>query len=269
MHLENQLMINFVPFYKDVNSNVITHKKLKRRIGKVDYRKNLHILYESFQLFNPDNNFVVLTDKNTNLPYECYRCDLEDYNLMESIIVANLEYVKGNLGKSVLVGADNVVLDNVNKLFKNKFDLGFYCIRDRNEDDKLNLSNGVILINSNHKNHNKIIDFFYNRYKIYQNYDLKYKSWWGDMLSINHLLQTKNIISDFYNSNKTKLIHDFDGLKIRIFEVGKDHYKWVDSNGNYNKSNNDIILDFPGDNSVKRHAQDILNNLKDNSQRRY
>ena len=256
-------MINFAPFYKDIDQRGITHKKLKKRIGKVDYRKNLKILYESFKLFNPNNNFIIQTDNTTELPYTCNRSDLSEFNLMESLIVANLDYVKNHVGKSILVGVDNVVLNSVDTLFDEEFDLGFYCLGEKNDDEKFNLSNGVVLVNSNNSTHDQIVNFFNERHKIYQGYDKKYKSWWGDMLSLNHLVSRKNIIEEFYASGKQKKIYDFDGLKIKIFEVNKDYYKWVDSTGSYKKDDSDVILDFPGDNSVKQHAEIILNKLKE------
>ena len=97
---------------------------------------------------------------------------------------------------------------------------------------------------------------------IYKNFDTQYKGWWGDMLSLNVLLSQKKIVSKFYKSKKTKKIHDFNGLKIKLFEVNKDYYKFVNSDGYYNKNDNDILLDFPGDESVKRHAKTILENIR-------
>ena len=160
-------MIKFVPFYKDIDPTGSHHKKLRRRLGKVDYRKNLKLLYDSFKFFNPEDSFVVLTDNVTKLPYDCYRSDLSNRNLMESIILADLNYVKDNIGKSVLVGADNVVVGALKNFFDEEYDLGFYCISERNQDEKLNLSNGVILINSSDRNQDKIVDFFDQRYSIY------------------------------------------------------------------------------------------------------
>lgn len=255
-------MINFAPFYKDIHASEVTHKKLKKRVGKVDYRKNLHLLHESFKMFNPSDNFIVQTDSITDLEYTCHRSNLSQLNLMESLIVANLNYVKDNIGKSILTGVDNIVLGSVHQFFNDEFDIGLYCLGQPNTDEKFNLSNGVVLVNSNTVNHDKIVHFFSERYSIYKKFDEKYRTWWGDMLSLNHLVSRKNIVSKFYESNKTKKHYDFDGLKIKIFEVNKDHYKWVDSNGDYNKSNDDIILDFPGDNSVKKHAEIIFKNLK-------
>ena len=257
-------MINFAPFYKDITAVEVTNKKLKRRVGNVNYRKNLEILHDSFKLFNPTNNFVIQTDLITNLSYSSHRTDLSKYNLMESIIVANLNFVKDYVGKSVLVGADNLVINSIDGFFDDDFDLGFYCIGQKNENEKLNLSNGVVLVNSNNNNHDKIVNFFRERHLIYQGYEEQFKSWWGDMLSLNHLLSRKNIIQDFYESNKNKKIYDFDGLKIKIFEINKEHVKWVDGNGFYLKEEKDIILDFPGDQSVKKYIEIYFNDLKKN-----
>jgi len=255
-------MIKLVPFYKDIDPNGNHHKKLKRRIGKVDYRKNLQLLYDSFKIFNPSDNFLVLTDNTTPLPYECHRSDLSKFNIMESIVASNVDFAKKHLGKSVLIGADNIIVGSLNNFFDEDFDLGFYCIGERHQDEKFNVSNGVMLLNSTSANHDKIVDFFEKRYTIYKNYDANYKAWWGDMLSLNHLLSTKNIVEEFYNSQKTKKIYDFNGLKIKIFEINKDYVKWVDSNGNYKKSENDVILDFPGDQSIKQFMEIIFNDIK-------
>jgi hypothetical protein len=255
-------MIRFAPFYKDINPDASHHKKLKRRIGNVDYRKSLKLLYDSFKKFNPHNEFVVQTDQSTDLPYACHRSNLSKFNLMESLVVANLNFVKDHIGKSILVGADNIVLSSVDNFFEDDFDLGFYCIGQKNENEKLNLSNGVVLINSNNSNHDRIVNFFNERHLIYQGYDEQYKSWWGDMLSLNHLLSRKNIIHEFYESNKTKKIYNFDGLKIKIFEIDKEHVKWVNGEGLYNKGEKDILLDFPGDQSVKKYMEIIFNDIK-------
>ena len=72
------------------------------------------------------------------------------------------------------------------------------------------------------------------------------------MLSLNHLLSRKNIISEFYESKKTKKIYNFDGLKVKIFEIEKEYVKWVNGDGIYNSGEQDILLDFPGDQSVKK-----------------
>lgn len=256
-------MINFAPFYKDISSNEATHKKLKRRVGKVDYRKSLRLLHDSFVLYNPNNKFIVQTDEITTLPYQCHRTDLSHYNLIESIIISNLSFVKNIVGKSVLVGVDNIVLGQIDKFFDDEFDIGLFCLPVPNPDEKFNLSNGVVLINSNTSNHDKIVDFFDKRHQIYKSFDPQYKSWWGDMLSLNRLISEKNILTSFYESKNTKKIYNFNGIKIKLFEVNKDHYKWVDSNGYYNKDEDDIILDFPGDNSVKQHAEFIFNSLKE------
>lgn len=255
-------MIKFAPFYKDINPNMYHHKKLKRRIGNVDYRKSLQLLHDSFKLFNPDNEFIVQTDHVTNLPYTCHRSDLIKYNLMESLIVANLNFVKDNIGKSVLVGADHIVLNSIGNFFNEEFDLGFFCSGQKNENEKLNLSNVVVLVNSCNNNHDKIVNFFNERHLIYKGYEEQYKSWWGDMLSLNHLLSRKNIISEFYESKKTKKIYDFDGLKIKIFEIEKDYVKWVNGDGIYNSGEQDILLDFPGDQSVKKYMETIFNDIK-------
>lgn len=254
-------MINFAPFYKEISLKEVNNKKLKKRVGKVDYKKNLKLLHDSFKFYNPHNNFIVQTDNITELPYPCHRSDLSHMNIMESLIVGNLNYVKDILGKSILVGADNIVLNPVDSFFDDDFDIGLFCISQRNQDEKFNLSNGVVLVNSNLQNHERIVDFFNERYLIYKNFDSQYKSWWGDMLSLNLLVSKKDIINQFYQSNKTTKFYDFDGLTIKIFEVNKDYYKWVDRDGHYNKSNEDILLDFPGDNSVKRHAELIFNSL--------
>lgn len=256
-------MINFAPFYKDIAlESGREHKKLKRRIGKIDYKEKLNLLYESFSIFNAHNKFIVQTDNTTALPYECNRSDLSNYNLMESLIVGNLDFVKNNLGKSVMVGVDNIVLNKIDNFFDEEFDIGLFCLGERNPDEKFNVSNGVVLVNSNNSNHDKIINFFSQRHEIYKKFDPQYKTWWGDMLSLNVLVSQKKIVSKFYKSNKTKKIYDFDGLTIKIFEVGKDYYKWVNSAGHYIKDDTDILLDFPGDESVKRHAKTILENIR-------
>lgn len=254
-------MIKFAPFYIDIDPVGHHPKKLKRRIGNVDYRESLKLLHDSFKIFNPNNEFIVQTDQITDLPYSCHRSDLYRFNLMESLIVANLNFVKDHIGKNILVGADNIVLNSVDDFFQDEFDLGFYCIGQRNSNEKLNLSNGVVLVNSNHANHDKIVNFFNSRYLIYQDYEEQYKSWWGDMLSLNHLLERKNIIQRFYESNKSEKIYDFDGLKIKIFEIDKEHVKWVNGDGIYNKGEHDILLDFPGDQSVKKYMQVFFDDL--------
>ena len=256
-------MINFAPFYKDIDPDTgIDHKKLKRRIGKINYREKLNLLYESFIMFNQHNKFIVQTDETTILPYTCNRSNLNNLNLMESIIVANLDFVKNNVGKSVMVGADNIVLNKIDNFFDEEFDLGIFCLEERDPNEKYNVTNGVILVNSNLENQNKIVDFFIQRHEIYKTFDYKYKTWWGDMLSLNVLLSQKEIVSKFYESKKTKKIHDFNGLKIKLFEVNKKYYKFVNSDGYYNKNKNDILLDFPGDALIKRHAKTIFENIR-------
>lgn len=237
------------------------HKKLRKRIYEVDYLKCLDLCYKSFVHTNPHNKFIVQTDETTNLNYECYRSNISDLNLMESIVASNLNFVRDHIGKSVLVGADHLVVNKIDAFFNEDFDLGFYCQQNYNKEAATNLSNSVVLINSNKTNHKKIVDFFNRRYEIYKNYPPEYKTWWGDQLSLFTLVNEKNIVEEFYNSNQTKRFYDFDGLKIKIFKYDHEYLREVKIRCQYQPNVNDIVLDFPGTSSIKKCAEIIYNRL--------
>ena len=61
---------------------------------------------------------------------------------MESIIVANIDFVKNTVGKSVMVGVDNIVLNKIDNFFDEEFDLGICCLGERHPDEKYNVSDG-------------------------------------------------------------------------------------------------------------------------------
>lgn len=251
-------MINFAPFYKTMEPGEGYHKKLRKRLYEVDYLHGLKLCYDSFLKTNPNNRFVVQTDEKTDIPYDCHRSAISELGLMESLIVGNLNFVKDHLGKSVLVGADHLVLNPIDNFFDEEFDLGFYCAGQFKEGAATNLSNSVVLVNANKSNHSKIVSFFQKRYDTFKTFPPESKSWWGDQLSLYVTLNETKIVDQFFSSNKTQRLFTFDGLKIKIFEYNRHYLKEVSSGGDViNPDPSDIILDFPGNNSIKKWTQKI------------
>ena len=243
-------MITLLPFYKELNESKVS-KKLQKRIDSTtfNYRNALDLMEETFRKNNPNGKFVVQTDLTTPLNFQTFRTDLSGANLMESIVLSHNSAVSKNQGKLAFVGCDHLICGNLEKLFDEDFDIAT-CINGNvfDEQHRTNIINLVFVNIRNTKRQKRIINFFQEQYSIFKNFEEKDKLWWGDQKSLSVLLETKNIISDYYTSNGTTNTFNFDELKIKLFKYGDGH---IISSKNFKRKNSiildqNLIIDFAG-----------------------
>jgi len=255
-------MIMLVPFYKTLNETKMS-KKLRKRINNnhFNYLDALDKLKSTFLKTNPKGRFVVQTDTVTKLDLsDVFRSDLTNHNLIDSIVVSNLNFIKQNQGKIILVGTDHLISGNLNNIFQEEYDIATCIIGDKFDDThRTNIIN-FMFVNCNKNNHNKIIEFFEERRTVFNNFGERDKLWWGDQKSLSVMLENKSIISDYYNLKGTKTIFDYNALKIKLFQYGRQE---ILSSVNLNNINEDnLIIDFAGNKINFNSVYDKIMSLK-------
>jgi hypothetical protein len=250
------MLIKVVSFYKDINLEQEKAKKLKAR-STFDYKECQKKLFNTFKKFNNGHEFIVSTDLNTTL--ECYpRIDRHNLNgklLMESVAIANNNFIQQEEGKIILLGADHLFCGNVNNFFEDDFDIGLLIVDKFDESHCTNINNTIILVNSNKNNVYRIRDFFKNRLDICLKLPLNERRWFGDQKSISLLLESKNIISNYHKNKETNII--FDHLKIKLIPWGSKYLKVVNSDGTYKKDDDDVLIDFCGGDEIKKFLNTV------------
>lgn len=243
-------MITFAPFYKDLSSSTeVMSLELKERVDSFDYINAIERLRDTFYAFNSsDYKFVVQTDEFTDTRgIDSFRTDLSDVPLMGAIVKSNTNFVKNNIGKLILTGADHLICGNVEEFFKDDFDMCFFV-----HPKKRYVRNSVVLVNSTPSNIDKIYDFFCKREDFYHLASEEEKKWGADMYSINRALEDKEIISKYF-SDKNNHLFDYNGLKVKILDYdGSKYVKPLKTSGNLTINSMDIVIDIKGGNYRKK-----------------
>lgn len=218
-----------------------------------DYVSALYSLEKTFKKFNPNGKFVLATDMFTDVKLkscEIFRTDLNSCNIMESLVLSNLDLIKQLEGKIILCGVDHLVTGNLNKFFEEDFDIGILW-----NGGKVN--NTVVLVNTDLGNKEKIISFFQERANAFYELASLEKSWLGDQISIQSVLEKKYQIPKLPPGQST--LHKSCGLKFKFFNYSEEFIFGVKkSSVGYNK--NALFLDFKG-NSRKRWFPNISKEL--------
>jgi len=218
-----------------------------------DYVSALYSLEKTFKKFNPNGKFVLATDMFTNVKLkscEIFRTDLNSCNIMESLVLSNLDLIKQLEGKIILCGVDHLVTGNLDKFFEEDFDIGILWNGGM-------VNNTVVLVNTDLGNKKKIISFFQERANAFYELASSEKSWLGDQISIQLVLEKKYQIPKLPPGQST--LHKSCGLKFKFFNYSEELIFGVKkSSVGYNK--NALFLDFKG-NSRKRWFLNISKEL--------
>lgn len=257
-------MIKFVSFYKSVGVETKS-KKMSNRLGLLNfsYEKCLGYLKNMFNFApNDKHEFIISTDSSTDLTNlgggHIIRDDLEGLLIMEAIVKSNTKFILNNQGKIVLAGADHLIVGPIDLFFEQEFDLAFWMFPEFDPSHKQTVSMSIVLINKTIKNSKKINSFFEEREQICFNLSKREKQWYADQKSLSLLLETRNIITDYYKFNNKDNLFNFDGLRIKLFKYGEDYMADVKDNGEFCLSSNTVLLDFPG--HVSKEFLDVIYN---------
>jgi hypothetical protein len=209
-----------------------------------DYGRALCSLEKTFKKFNPKGKFILATDMDTNIKLESgeiFRTELSSCNLMESLVLSNLNLVKQLEGKIILCGADHLITGNLDNFFKEDFDIGILW-------NGGTVNNTVVLLNTQLGNKEKIISFFQERTNAFHELALLEKSWLGDQLSIQSVLEKNYQLPRLAPGES--LLHKSCGLKFKFFNYSEEFVFGVKkSSPGFNRTA--LFLDFKG-NSRKR-----------------
>ena len=254
-------MIKIVSFYKDIDLNHEKTKKLKQRTS-FDYKECQKKLFETLQKFNKETcEFIASTDMHTKL-YDYPRIErnnLDNKLLMESVVIANNNFIQKEHGQIILLGADHLFCGNPSVLFEDQFDLGFLIVDIFDSTHRTNINNTIVIVNSNSNNLENIRKFFKDRMEIFKTLPSEDQNWFGDQKSISLLLEQESIISEYHQTKK--LIQNFRGLKLKLIPWGQQYLKVVNNQGNYKKDTNDVLVDFCGGEDIKKHLNNIYQNI--------
>ena len=218
-----------------------------------DYENALSSLEKSFKKYNPKGKFILATDMVTNIKLDsgkAFRTDLGSCNIMESLVLSNLDLIKQLEGKIILCGADHLITGNLNNFFKEDFDIGILWSGGK-------VNNTAVLVNTELGNKEKIVSFFQERTDAFYDLGQSEKSWFGDQISIQSVLEKK------YQSPRLlprqSILHESRGLKFKFFNYSEEFVFGVKkSSAGYSKTA--IFLDFKG-NSRKRWFTDIAQEI--------
>jgi hypothetical protein len=235
-------MIILAPFYKDINPSK-EGTEVKEMATIFDYKKNLDRLYHTFNKFNLTGKMIVCTDNKTKLKnHQVFRSNISDKNIMEGFCISNLELLKKINGNIILCGADHLINGNLETMFEDDFHIGLAIVG-----NPLRINNTIVLVKNNQSS--KIIDFFQRRLDCYYQLSLEEKTWFGDQMSYQKILEKEGIINST-DKNLPIGIFNIDGLKIKIFQYGKEFVapikKSLPANGI------PLVVDFKGPKRKKR-----------------
>jgi hypothetical protein len=223
-----------------------------------DYESALSSLEKSFKKYNPKGKFILATDMVTNIKLDsgkAFRTDLGSCNIMESLVLSNLDLIKQLEGKIILCGADHLITGNLNNFFKEDFDIGILW-------SGCKVNNTVVLVNTELGNKEKIISFFQERTNIFYELALLEKSWLGDQISIQSVLEKNYQLPRLAPGES--LLHESCGLKFKFFNYSEEFVFGV-KKSSPGFSRTAIFLDFKG-NSRKRWfsiiAEEVLTQVK-------
>jgi len=254
-------LIKVVSFYKDISLDYEKAKKLKQRM-LFNYKDSQKKLFATFQKFSNKNcEFIVSTDNYTildNYP-KIERNNLDEKLLMESVAIANNNFIQKEIGKIIFLGVDHLFCGNPEKIFTNNFDIALLVVDVFDETHCTNINNTLVAVNANENNILKIRKFFKDRLDICLSLPLKERRWYADQKSLSLLLEREGIITQYHKTKNTFYI--YDNLKIKLIPWGDKYLKIVNSAGEYKKDVDDVIIDFCGGDNVKQHFESIFQTI--------
>jgi len=217
----------------------LEQRKINFRSLYFDYEAALFSLEKTFKKFNPNGKFILATDMATDIKLESgesFRTNLESCNIMESLVLSNLDLVKQFDGKIILCGADHLISGNLDNFFKEEFDIGILW-------NGGEVNNTVVLVNTELGNKEKIVSFFQERTNAFYDLGQSEKSWFGDQISIQSVLEKKYQLPRLPRGQSA--LHESCGLKFKFFNYSDEFVFGVKkSSAGYSKTA--IFLDFKG-----------------------
>lgn len=233
-------MITLAAFYKDLKKD-LESLVVNQSTNNFDYKKALYCLEETFIKRNSKGNFLICTDKDTNLKFDerkVFRSDLNNAGLMESLIKSNTNLVKLLMGKIILCGSDHLINGDLSKFFTKDFDIGILYRGDL-------VNNTVVLVNIQDYNRLPIINFFEQREQAYYQLPQDQKNWFGDQISLQVIINNHNLFHDNFAKKAPEGIFQGKDLKFKIMQYGKNEVAGCSKKSpKYNKES--IFIDFKG-----------------------
>lgn len=214
-------MITLVPFYRDLQMGQ-EGRQLLENAKIFDYRRALTAMINSFAVTNPNNDYIISTDDLTSLPdfdeQRIHRTNLGNYNLMQSLVMANTKFVTTHVGRFLLCGADHVFAKPVDIMFEGEdFDIGIMYF-----DQRVN-NTAVLVDTSRTKKHGLVTDFFRLRERLYHRLPNDQKSWDGDQVTLRMAL-TEWGFPTLHPIHLVNRVFESNGLRVKFWWYDK---RWV------------------------------------------
>jgi hypothetical protein len=240
-------MIKLVPFYKDIKKDAAEINEMKKIF---DYKNAIELLRLTFNKFNAEHEYILATDFETSVSskIKCFRTNLNNKNIMESLVLSNTDFVHNHDGKMVLCGADHLICNKINVFFEHDFDIALFVRWDQ-------INNTVVCVNKTPKNLKHVDNFFADREAEYYKLNNQEKQWYGDQRSFTTLLEDQNIITKFVKNNSDS-VHNFKNLKIKLFNYG-EYVRAIKTGGSVKINSNTVLLDFKGP-KRKQHFENVF-----------
>lgn len=218
MESKGHYMITLVPFYRDVALEQEPQELLDN--AKIfDYRRALTAMLASYSVTNPNNDYIISTDLLTQLPgvpeYRCHRTNLANYNLMQSLVMANTAFVSTHVGQFLLCGVDHVFAKPIDIMFEgDDFDVGIMYY-----DQRVN-NTAVLVDTSRTKKHGLVADFFRHRERLFHKLPEQQKSWDGDQVTLRKAL-TEWGFSSLHPIHLVDRVFESNGLRVKFWWYDK------------------------------------------------
>lgn len=231
-------MIRLCPFYRRINFGQ-EGKEVSMNAHLVNYRECLNLLLDTFLRSNPTNDYLVCTDQNTELAlpsHNIFRHDLTNMNLMQSLVVSNTSLVKQHQGRMVLCGVDHLIINPLDIMFEDEFDIGVMYFEDR-------VNNTVVLVKSDEHNAKAVSNFFRIRERMFLSLPPAQKMWDGDQISIRMALDWYGFDRDPNRIIDT--IQTAKKLRVKFWRYNERYVSGViKKKPRYDK--NAVMIDFKG-----------------------
>lgn len=231
-------MITLAPFYKHIDI-AQEGKVLAENLDAIDYERCLEMLRETFRITNPDGNFLLCTDMNTQLRFdkrEMFRTDTGQLNLMASLVRSNTDYVEKHTGKTILCGADHLIVDRLDVLFQEEYDIGLMIRAD-------SVNNTAVMVNIEKSNHDRIVEFFRRREQLLTTIKDKHRVWLGDQVSLRAALTDYGF--DRFGKDLIGRVIESKGIRIKFMEYNSG-YIWGVKKTAPNYAPDAVFVDFKG-----------------------
>lgn len=231
-------MILLCPFYRRIDFGR-EGKEVGVNAHLVNYRECLNLLLDTFLRSNPNNDYLVCTDHDTELALpdkNILRHDLASMNLMQSLVCSNTNLVKQRQGRMVLCGVDHLIINPLDIMFDDEFDIGVMYFEDR-------INNTMVLVKSDEHNAKAVSNFFRIRERMFLSLPHQQRMWDGDQISIRMAL-------DWYGFDKNAervidTIQTRQHLRVKFWRYNEKYVSGViKKKPRYDKDA--VMIDFKG-----------------------